>query len=159
MKIILLLKAKIQTPTFSGHKLQGRTVFQGMKISIENRKGSVRKGKDKDGTEWRTKMLIPYGYFLGTIGKDGNDTHRDHVDCFIGENKKSDKVFIIHQIFPETGMYDEDKVMLGFNRKDEAKKMYLKHYDSDKYYGTMSIMSIDEFKNKVYGEKKGKKIV
>lgn len=38
-------------------KLQGHVVHQGIPIAIENRKGSVRKGVDADGTPWRTEML------------------------------------------------------------------------------------------------------
>jgi uncharacterized protein YqhQ len=36
----------IKSLTFSGWKLQGRTTFRGLNISIENRKGSVRRGTD-----------------------------------------------------------------------------------------------------------------
>jgi hypothetical protein len=62
--------------TWSGYPLQGRTKVQGMDISIENKKGSVRSGTDKDGHEWHTHMNFDYGYIRGTVGKD-----KDHVDC------------------------------------------------------------------------------
>lgn len=31
------------------YKLQGRTEFQGLKIAIENKKGSIRRGVDENG--------------------------------------------------------------------------------------------------------------
>jgi hypothetical protein len=66
----------------SGHKLQGRAKVQGMDISIENKKGSVRSGTDKNGKAWSQKMGWDYGYIRGTVGKD-----KDHVDCFLGPNQ------------------------------------------------------------------------
>jgi len=139
----LLLKSL----TFSGHKLQGRTKFQGVDISIENRKGSYREGTDNNGKKWKTYMKYPYGYIRGTVGKD-----KDHLDCYIGPNKNSEVVFVVHQNDPETSKYDEDKVMLGFDSGKQAKKAYLGQYDSPKFFGTMTTMSIDEFKEKIFSK-------
>jgi len=142
-----LLKAHFE----KSRKLQGRIKFQGMDISIENRKGSVRKGTDPDGNEWQTKMKIPYGYIRLTEGADG-----DHVDCFIGDNKNSEKVFVVHQNFPDSGKYDEDKVMLGFDNAEDARKAYYDHYDEpDKFFGNIQQFEMDDFQNRVK-RKKGK---
>jgi len=127
--------------TYSGHKLYYRTTFQGLPISIENRKGSVRRGVDPDGHKWETKMKYPYGYIRLTEGVDG-----DHVDCYLGPNKDSRKVYVIHQKNPDTGEYDEDKVMLGFNSAKEAKEAFLAHYDKPGFYGGMDSFDIEEFK-------------
>jgi len=136
-------------------ELQGEQDFNGINIKIENRKGSVRRGKNQDGTEWKTKMIYPYGYISRTMGSDG-----DHLDAFIGPFESSKKVFIIHQKNPFNGRYDEDKVMLGFHNRKQAKNAYLKHYDSPKFYGPMIQMDLDEFKEKIYKkENKGKKLV
>lgn len=134
--------------------LQGRLSFQGMDIAIENRKGSVRKGTDEDGEKWKTKMFYPYGYIRGTMGVDG-----DAVDCYIGDNRDSTKVFIVHQKNPFTGKFDEDKVMLGFDTKNQARDAYLAHYDSYEFLGEITEMDINEFKNKVYLTKKQPKII
>lgn len=96
--------------TWSGYELQGRTTWNGLNISIENKKGSVRRGVDKDGHKWATKMHFDYGYIRGTEGTDG-----DHVDCYLGGNKDAKKVYIVHQNDPVTHKYDEDKCMLGFD--------------------------------------------
>jgi hypothetical protein len=141
--------------TWSGHKLQGRTRIQGMDISIENKKGSVRSGTDKDGHEWHTKMNFSYGYIRGTVGKD-----KDHLDCYLGPNPDSNMVFIVHQNDPLTGAYDEDKVMLGFDSMEEAKEAYLSQYDRPGFLGDIDTMDIDTFKEKAFDKKnKGKKLL
>lgn len=147
-KSIIILKAG----TFSGYKLQGRKKFAGFKISIENKKGSYRHWTDHNGKKGKTKMICDYGYILGTMGADS-----EKIDVFLGPNEKPENVYVIHQNIPETGKYDEDKVMLGFNNSQEAKKAYLKHYDSPKFYGSMSILSMDQFKEKAMKTLHGKK--
>jgi SNF2 family DNA or RNA helicase/uncharacterized protein YqiB (DUF1249 family) len=126
------------------YKLQGSLDFQGLNIKIENRTGSVRIGTDADGTEWETKMQNPYGYISGTFGTDG-----DEVDCFIGDNKNSDQVFVAHIQNPETGKYDEDKVMLGFNTEQEARDAFRKHYDEQTFLQGITPMNFSEFKDKL----------
>ena len=140
--------------TFSGHKLQGRTKFQGMDISIENKAGSKRKGTDKDGHDWETKMHFDYGYIRGTVGKD-----KDHLDCYLGPNEESEKVFVVHQNDPVTGKYDEDKIMLGFDSAKEAKTAYLKQYDRPGFFGDMVEMTMEDFQEKIFDKKnQGKKL-
>lgn len=126
-------------------QIHKRYEFAGLKISIENPKGSVRKGQDADGSKWETKMKHDYGYIRQTEGTDG-----DHVDCYIGPNLEgASKVYVIHQNHPDTGDFDEDKCMLGFGSAQEAKQAYLAHYDDPKFFGSMDEMSIDEFKDTV----------
>lgn len=140
--------------TWSGHKLQGRRKWNGLDISIENRKGSVRKGTDPDGHEWAITMKHPYGYIRGTEGTDG-----DHLDCYLGEHEDAPQVFIIHQNNPDTGKYDEDKVMLGFKDGQEAKKAYMEQYDRPGFFGGMDSMTLDKFLGIIKDKKyKGKRI-
>jgi|WetSurMetagenome_2_1015567.scaffolds.fasta_scaffold10886_4 mannose-6-phosphate isomerase-like protein (cupin superfamily) len=140
--------------TWSGHKLQGRTNFQGLDISIENKKGSVRRGVDKDGHKWATKMHYDYGYARKTEGKDG-----DFLDIYLGPDKDSKKVYIVHQNDPVTGKYDEDKCMLGFDSAEEAKQAYMKQYDRPGFFGSMEEIDIDTFRRKAMEDKnKGKKL-
>jgi hypothetical protein len=142
--------------TWSGYPLQGRTKIHGMDISIENKKGSTRSGTDKDGKPWSQKMGWDYGYIRGTVGKD-----KDHVDCFVGPNPESEKVFVIHQVDPFTDghPFDEDKIMLGWDNAKDAKIAYLEQYNRPDFFGNMDEMGIDEFKDKIFDEKnKGQKI-
>ena len=141
--------------TWSGHKLQDRTSWNGLKISIENKKGSVRRGVDKDGHQWETKMHFDYGYIRGSEGTDG-----DHVDCYLGDNMDAKKVYIVHQNDPVTHKYDEDKCMLGFDTLEDAKKAYLMQYDRPGFLGKIDTMDFDEFKEFILLKRNhGKKII
>jgi hypothetical protein len=142
------LKAPVQQKV--AFKLQGEMKFQGLDIAIENKPGSVRKGVDKDGKPWRTVMKWPYGYIRGTKGADGED-----VDCYVGVVKDAPKAFVVHQK-KDDGSYDEDKVMLGFESAEAARKGYLEHYNTDKFLGPIKAVAMDRFKKLV---ESGKKLV
>ena len=135
------------------YKLQGETEVQGIPIAIENRKGSVRTGTDSDGNEWRTKMKHPYGYIKGTKGVDG-----EPVDVYVGPDKEAPDAFVVHQRKDDGKGYDEDKVMLGFPNKAEAKKAYLAHYDDPKFLGPMAKVSTERLKELVASKKRLVKI-
>jgi len=140
--------------TYSGYPLQGRTSFAGLKISIENKKGSIRRGVDSDGHKWAIKMKYDYGYIRETEGVDG-----DHVDCYLGDNENARNVYIIHQKIPGTDTYDEDKCMLGFNTLEEAKQAYFSQYDKSGFFGGVDTVPIEVFKEKVRLKKwHGKKL-
>lgn len=124
------------------HKLQGHTEHQGLPIAIENRKGSVRKGVDKDGKPWRTVMKHPYGFIKGTKGKDGEE-----VDVYVGPVKDAPFAFVVHQHKDNGKGHDEDKVMVGFSSEEEARSAYLKHYDDPKFLGPISKVSIEKLKD------------
>jgi hypothetical protein len=135
------------------YKLQGHTDFQGLRVAIENRKGSVRKGTDSDGNEWQTKMKYPYGYLVGTRAKDD-----EPVDVYVGPHEDAPEAFVVHQHKDDGTGFDEDKVMLGFQNKKEAKEAYLKHYDDPKFLGPISRVSIERLRELVRSKKKLVKI-
>ena len=108
----------------AGNYKKGHVVVRGMKITIEQPKGSYRTGKDANGKEWKQLMHNHYGYFTRTKGKDG-----DEVDVFLGPRLKSfSTVFVIDQ---NNGSreFDESKVMLGFDSEEKAKNAYLSNYE------------------------------
>ena len=45
---------------------------------------------------------------------------------------------------------------MGFDEEEKAKKAYLDHYDSDKFFGSMSSISFEEFKDIVKNKKNQK---
>jgi hypothetical protein len=120
--------------------------FRGLNVSIETDEGELRHWYDPHNDEkGTTKMKFPYGYIRRTKGVDG-----DHIDVYVGPYKTAKDVFIIHQMkAPDFKKYDEDKCMIGFRSAAEAKAAYLSHYNSDKFYGSMTIMPFEEFKEKV----------
>lgn len=122
----------------TGYPLRGRMKYFGMDISLENKAGDVREGTDADGHAWKRTMHFDYGYVRGTEGVDG-----DHLDVYIGpDTTNAREAYIVHQLDPVTGKYDEDKVMLGFSSQTQAKTAYLKQYDRPGFYGGMTSMSI-----------------
>lgn len=141
----------IQTPPVPNRQeypFVGTVKAHGLTIHLENLKGSVRKGKG-----WKTKMKHHYGEILGTRGVD-----RDKLDVYLGPNPKSKKVFVVHQNNPKTEKYDEDKVMLGFDSAEAAKKGYLSQYNSPRFFRSMTEWKLDDFKKKIFGENRGEKV-
>ena len=108
-------------------------------------KGQTRSGTDPDGNKWSVKLPYDYGYIKRTEGADG-----DHVDVCIGPNEASDHVFIVDQHDHRTGKFDEHKVMLGYNTRDDATHAYQSGFSdgkgSDRQRAVVR-MSMKEFKN------------
>lgn len=109
----------------AGNFKKGSVRLHGLAISIENPRGSLRSGVDKNGTKWTCTMAHHYGYFKGTVGRD-----KDHIDCFLGNDCENPQcpVFVINQIDPSTGEFDEHKVMIGFCDFNTAMHGYLSSY-------------------------------
>lgn len=125
----------------SGDYKKGHVTIQDFDIAIENPKGSVRSGVDKDGNEWSQEMHNTYGYFEGTKGKDSDD-----VDCFLGPNPLSEDVFVIDQL-DKDGNFDEHKVMFGFDSSEEAREAYLSNYeDGWTGLGDITKVNIEDFR-------------
>jgi hypothetical protein len=136
---------------YAARKLHRRTLFQGLKISVENRKGSVRRGTDDGGHKWATTMHNDYGYIRNTTGRD-----KQHIDCFLGPNLGARNVYVVHTNRPpDFQSYDEDKVFLGFQSAAAAKACFLQHYDSPKFFRGMDTLTMDEFKKRfLHGKSK-----
>ena len=138
----------------AGNYKMGHISIKGMGITIENPRGSIRKGTDKDGTSWEREMKNHYGYFRNTRGngKDG-----DAVDVFIGPHPEDfSTVYVIDQ--KVDGEFDESKVMLGFYSKEEARAAYLSNYSPD-WTGLWKItgVSLRTFKRWLYRARKQRK--
>lgn len=123
-------------------------VYQGLPISLEQRKGDIRRSKDPK-RPWEVKMPFAYGYFKKSDGYDG-----DEVDVFIGDNPDSKTAFIIFQKDLETGKFDEHKVMLGFDSVTQARQGYIDSFSDGK--GMQRIiniqqLSVDNLKKRLEG--------
>lgn len=142
-------------PTDAQHKAgnypKGHVNLFGMNISIENPKGSVRSGVDKEGTPWQLKMQNPYGYIRKTEGADG-----DHVDVYLGDHLTEESpVFIVDQIDPDTKKFDEHKVILGARGFGEAKEIYDNNFSDDsaeRRRGAVVKKTLPEFKEWLKGD-------
>lgn len=130
------------------YKMEHRRI-DGYNISIENPKGSVRRGKNADGTEWETEMHNDYGYIRGTEGVDG-----DHIDVFLSDTPEEGDVFVIDQRNAD-GSFDEHKVMYGFPSEEVAREAYLSNYEAGwTGLGAITQVSKDEFKKWVQSSKR-----
>ncbi len=116
-----------------------RTRFQGLDLVIENPVRSVRRWKTDAGETGETTMKWAYGYIEGTLGADG-----DGLDVFVGPEPKALMAYVVHQQDPKSGLYDEDKVMLGWPSMASARAAYLDHYDSLDFLVTVSMIAVDQ---------------
>lgn len=120
----------------AGNYKKGHVNVAGLDISIENPKGSKRAGKDDSGKAWEVTMANDYGDIKGTKGADN-----DPVDVFIGDNLAAKKAYIVNQINPKTGEFDEHKVMLGFDSAMSASDAYHANYEKS-WRGMESIVGV-----------------
>lgn len=131
----------------AGNYKKGHLKLQGLDIALENPKGSTRSGTDKDGKAWQSTMAHDYGYIKRTLGADG-----DHVDVFIGDRPDSETVYVVDQVDPKTGKFDEHKVMIGFADEQAAREGYLGNYEAGwKGLGAIKAMPVESFKRWVKG--------
>jgi phage-related protein (TIGR01555 family) len=145
------INPSVDASTYGGKQIVGhmdsaklpRMKVGGMVLCIENPRGSVRKGKTLDGRSWAAKMPNHYGFIKNTIGSDG-----DEVDCIVGKNLQSQKVFVINQKDSASNEFDEHKCMIGFDDVTSAKNAYLAQYSAG-WDGFESIHETDmaTFKN------------
>ena len=101
----------------AGNYKKAHIKLQGLDITIENPKGSVRKGTDEKGNKWETKMNNHYGEFVGTKGYDG-----DPIDVFVGDNPNSNEIFVVDQKNPETGEVESRNVESRYTLSKEERK-------------------------------------
>lgn len=126
----------------AGNYKKGHIKVHGLDISIENPKGSERRGTDPNGKEWAHTMSDHYGYIKRTVGADS-----EQIDTYVGVNPDSDQVFIVDQIDQETGNFDEHKVMLGFDSQEDAIKSYQSNFDKGWKVGQIRTMTMEQFKD------------
>ncbi|MBF1502343.1 hypothetical protein [Prevotella pallens] len=134
-------EAKVDTnPTEAqkeaGNYKKGHIKVDGLNVTIEQPKGSIRRGTDANGKQWESEMHNTYGYIRGTESVDG-----DHIDIFLSDNPAEGNVFVVDQVNKD-GSFDEHKVMYGFSDMESAKRAYLSNYEE----GWQGLGSITEVK-------------
>lgn len=147
-------EAKVDTnPTEAqkeaGNYKKGHIKVDSFNVTIEQPKGSVRRGKDANGKEWETEMHNTYGYIRGTESVDG-----DHIDIFLSDNPTEGNVFVVDQVNKD-GSFDEHKVMYGFSDMESARKAYLSNYEEGwQGLGNITEVSKEEFKKWIDSSKR-----
>ncbi|HEY8356244.1 MAG TPA: hypothetical protein VIL30_02185, partial [Ramlibacter sp.] len=139
----------------------GRTRVAGMAVSIENPQGSKRTGKAPDGTEWETLMTAHYGRLPGTIAADSTKKKKQGLDVFIKPGTPKDHkgpVFVIDQVDPETGKFDEHKLVFGATDENDALRTYRSNYDAGwNGAGAITGIPLQPFKAWAYDKKRKSK--
>lgn len=128
----------------AGNYAKGHVKVLGFDITVENPRGSMRRGIGANGEPWAVRMGAHYGYFKRTEGADG-----DHVDVYVGPHLKSPKVFVVDQVDAENDDFDEHKVMLGFASYPQARNTYVRGFSDgkgEKRIGAMTEMTVDQFR-------------
>ncbi len=119
----------------AGNYKKGHIKLQGLDISIENPAGSRRR------PEWEP-LQDHYGYVIGTKGSD-----KEHIDAFIGPNHDSQTAYVVDQIDPKTGRFDEHKIILGATSERQARQIYRRNYQPGwRGLGAVTGLPIDELK-------------
>lgn len=139
----------------AGNAPLGHMKVGGLDYSVENAEGSVRSDLQNEPPKWKTPMEhgYHYGYFKRTEGNDG-----DHVDAFVktGTPESYDgPVFVVDQVDPKSGKFDEHKVVIGAASREEALDAYGKHYEAGwKGGAAVTELPMPEFKKWVRDGKK-----
>lgn len=110
----------------AGNYKVGRVRVGGLDISIENPAGSERSGNDPNGEPWSVTMSAHYGYIRRTEGSDG-----EQVDVYVKPGTPEDwsgTAFVVDQIDPKTGRFDEHKVVMAADSLEEAMRIYDAHF-------------------------------
>lgn len=126
-----------------GNYAKGHVFWKGLDLTIETAKGQYRRGTSSDGKAWSTLMKDHYGYIKNTLSEaDG-----DHIDIFLCEDDlDSEIVFIVNQVDPDSGKFDEHKVVLGVSSREAAERVYLRNYEPGwKGMGEVTPVTLTQF--------------
>lgn len=117
--------------------------FQGLPIDVENAAGSTRTGTSADGTAWTVPIHYHYGEIRGAEGVDS-----EPVDVYVGPNADAQVVVVVRQHQPDTGVYDEDKVMVGWDSVEAAVEAYQRQYDRPGFFvpGDYLVMTVPQLR-------------
>ena len=133
----------------AGNYKKGHIKVDGLDVTIEQPKGSIRRGTDANGNKWESEMHNTYGYIKGTESVDG-----DHIDIFLSDNPAEGNVYVVDQVNKD-GSFDEHKVMYGFADMESAEKAYLSNYEKGwQGLGSITGVSKEDFKKWVDSSKR-----
>lgn len=131
-----------------GNYRKGHFRISGLDVSIENPAGSERSGTDASGKPWTVQMGSHYGYIAGVPARAPD---KEHVDVYVKPGSAPDfegDVFVVNQVKPETGRYDEPKIMIAYETEAEARRAYSENYTKDwKGLGSIVRVPMERFRS------------
>jgi predicted RNA methylase len=138
----------------AGNYRKGKISIGGLNISVENPQGSVRRSKADAVDKWETTMHDHYGYIKGVPARAPD---KEHVDVYVRPGTADNfagMVYVVNQVHPDTGKFDEPKVMIGFGSQQEAETAYRSNYSADwKGMGSVTAVPMQRFKEMLNDEK------
>ncbi|HEV7247955.1 MAG TPA: LPD38 domain-containing protein [Shinella sp.] len=128
----------------AGNYRKGHVKVGGLDVTIENPKGSTRRGTSLSGERWESQLPAAYGYIKRSKGADG-----DHLDVYVGDNPASKRVYVVDQKADGGRRFDEHKAVLGANSLAEARDLYASAFSDGRgreRIGAITPMSISQFR-------------
>lgn len=138
MGIIARLRKAAESP--------GPQSFAGLPVVVEYPVGSTRSGLALDGQPWTQIMTASYGFMLDTMGMDG-----DELDVFIGPCETSPWAYAIICITGSGPGEWELKLMLGWEKAEEAQGAFLENIPA-MYFGGIYQVPVDLIRNLMAAE-------
>ena len=105
----------------AGNYKKGHRRVEGFDFTIENPRGSIRRGRSPAG-DWSVRMPADYGYIRRTKGADG-----DHIDAY--DLRDGSRTFVLDQLDRRTGEFDEHKVFFRAKDEEHVKRTYEKAFN------------------------------
>lgn len=117
--------------------------WTGMALKVENGPGTTRSSTDPE-KPWTTTMPpgVFYGYMRGITGGEG-----EGLDAYVTPGKG---IHVIEQIDPETGKFDENKLVIGPATPEAAKAVYASTFSDGSgptRIGAVVALPVDEMKD------------
>lgn len=115
--------------------------YQGIEIAIDRPIGTAIEITLPDGTKKTRVYTEDYGYFPGVPGGDGGS-----LDVYVGSDRDAPTAFVVAQLRPGTGTFDELKVLVGYTFGWAARDAYLRHAAPEMLggMGELSVASLRE---------------
>lgn len=129
----------------AGNFQKGHFRLEGLDVSIENPLGTTRQGTGPNGPWESPPLQGHYGYIKKTEGADG-----EHLDVYIAPGPPRRRVYIVDQIDPLTGLFNEHKAMLNYPNQAVAVSAYQNVFSDGSgasRIGAVTEMPMDKFKD------------
>ncbi len=132
--------------------------IQGIPITLETAKGAERRDLEHEPPQWVVPaMPAAYGRIKGTKGPDSKPGERkkEGVDVYVGDDVNAKFAYVVDQIDPATGKFDEPKTFVQFSSKPHAVATYHAAFNDGSgpsRIGAITQMTVPEFKEWLKGD-------
>lgn len=146
----LAAKPPTKNQRASGNYPKGHVNMHGLQFTIETPRGAMRSGKGKNGQDWHAMMPAHYGY----VRRHGAGADGMPLDVYLGPQPDSTVVFVVDQLDPDDGSFDEHKAFVGWSNMHDALNAYRQAFSDgrgDDRIGAVHRVSMGGFKTWLKG--------